>query len=329
MDFIVTCTSGMEVGFLRGYKSIDLVLGGTEDFAIEMADDVFRATDYRIGYMFFCPGTDVGGILERVDTSTKTNVCTWKGWTWRGILAQKVIKPDSGADYKVVSGDVNAVMAEIIGTSCGSLISASSETSGFTVTNYQFDRYCTMLAGFEKMLKSVGAKLQIRVQEGAAGQPVSVKISTVAVADYSESVELSQDNKLDFSTQNNAMGVNHLICLGKGDLAARTVVHLYVQSDGTIGTTRYYTGLSEREAIYDYSSADDASVLTSKGREQLASLRSYKKIEMSIYDLTADLGDIVGGRDRITGMTLAQPVTQKIIKVDASGSANTDYKVGG
>lgn len=311
------------------FESIDIDIGDTNDFEIVFADITYQLLNYRMGYLFFAPGTELGGILERLDTSTKSSTCTYKGWTWRGLLAQKVIEPPSGSAYRTVSGDANNIINTLIGSSLGPLVMASTEISGFTLTNYAFDRYCTLLDGLTKMLLSVGARLKIEVREGAAGSAISVVISAVPIIDYSSEIELSQDNKLDFSTQDSRMGTTHLICLGKGELTERTVVHLYVQADGSIGTTQYYTGLADRVAIYDYSSADNAAVLIQKGSEKLSALCSYKKMSMAINSIDAEIGDIVGGRDRITGMSMAQPITGKIIKVDDTGAVDIQYKLEG
>lgn len=329
MDFVVACTSGAEIGFLTGFESIDIDIGDTNDFEVVFPDTVYKTLDYRKGYLFFAPGTELGGIFERLDTSTKSGTCTYKGWTWRGLLAQKVIEPPSGSAYRTVSGDANAIIAALIGTNLGPLVTASTAVSGFTISNYAFDRYCTLLDGFAKMLRSVGARLKIEAKEGAAGSAIGIVVSAVPIVDYSAEIELSQDNKLDFSTQDSHMGTTHLICLGKGELTERAVVHLYVQADGSIGTTQHYTGLADRVAIYDYSSADNSAVLLQKGAEKLTSLCSYKKMSMVINSIDAEIGDIVGGRDRITGMSMAQPITGKIIKVDDTGAVDIQYKLEG
>ena len=68
-----------------------------------------------------------------------------KGITWRGRLQYKVIEPPAGSDYKTVSGELNQVMKTLIEPEFDGLFRVSSEDTGISVKNFQFDRYCTCL----------------------------------------------------------------------------------------------------------------------------------------------------------------------------------------
>lgn len=106
------------------------------------------------------------------------------------------------------------------------------------------------------------------------------------------------------------------------------MLHLYVQEDGIIGKRRFYKGLQERTAIYELNSEDDPAKLEEDGREKLKELQNYKKIEMAIDDIDVEIGDIVGGRERITGIYLKKPVIRKILNLE-NGNITIDYKVQG
>ena len=69
--------------------------------------------------------------------------------------------------------------------------------------------------------------------------------------DYSAQIEYSSDMNANYSMVINKMGVNHLICLGSGELRNRTVVHLYVDGNGNISQTQTFTGLEERAEVLD------------------------------------------------------------------------------
>ena len=99
-------------------------------------------------------------------------------------------------------------------------------------------------------------------------------------------------------------GVNHLVCLGKGEGVERTVIDLYVQQDGTIGSAPYFTGIKEVTEVYEDTSAEDAAALQEKGIEKLTELMNYTLFEMDVQtlDLDVDIGDIIGGRDYDTGL---------------------------
>ena len=148
--------------------------------------------------------------------------------------------------------------------------------------------------------------------QGDAGEPFKLLVKAVKIKNYSEDVEYNGDNQVGVSVRDFRAGINHLICLGKGELSARTVVHLYVQLDGSIGKKRYYTGTDERTAVYDYSSAENAEVLETEGKKRLKELMNYKSATANTSKTDLAIGDIVSARDRDTGVSLSRPVVNKI-----------------
>ena len=66
------------------------------------------------GNMVYIPDTEFGGIIGKVLTSTTLDYVELKGYTWRGRLEQKIISPPAGSDYKIVSGELNAVLKSLI-----------------------------------------------------------------------------------------------------------------------------------------------------------------------------------------------------------------------
>ena len=316
MELIYADTIGVEIGFLTDF-SLDLDIGDTNDFEIAMIANE-KVMDF--GWKIYANSTEYGGIISKIDVDTAPNKIAYSGQTWRGILSNYIISPPSGDDYKIVSGNVSTIISGLISDfGIGSLYSVAD--SEIAVTNYQFDRYCTLLSGVEKMLKSVGYRLNIGCQNGA------VTLTPTPIHDYSDELEYSQDSNINFRIQDNRNGVNHLICLGQGDLKDRQVINLYLQSNGTIGTIQYYTGLAEHADVFDFPSVESLDELEKFGRERFAILLNNQKFEMSIGEINVELGDIVGGRERITGIYMKKPITQKIIKGDAY-SLKISYKVG-
>ena len=305
MDMIYSKPNGEEVGFLTDY-TLDLEVGGNNDFQID-TPSTSQLLDF--GYLVYINGTEYGGIVSKKVVDTKSKKISYSGQTWRGLLSNYIIKPDSGQDYKTVSGTASSIISSLISAfGIGSRYSVITN-SNIMLSNYQFDRYCTLLDGIDKMLKSVNARLNIVCTNGA------VTLEPVPIHDYSAELEYSQDSDINFKITDNRDGVNHLVCLGKGDLKDRQVVDLYVQQNGSIGTTQYYTGLAERAQVYDYSSVESLDELTKSGREKLAELQNNQKLEMSIGEINVELGDIVGGRERITGIVMAKPISKKIVKI--------------
>lgn len=114
--------------------------------------------------LIYIMGTEYGGIIGEVLTDTTLDYVELKGLTWRGRLAKKIIQPPAGSDYKTVSGELHTVMKSLIEPEFDGLFVVSQENTGVTVSNYKFDRYCTLLDGLTKMLKSKGYRLELTFQ---------------------------------------------------------------------------------------------------------------------------------------------------------------------
>jgi hypothetical protein len=244
-------------------------------------------------------------------------------------MRKKVIEPPSGQDYKIISGELNACIASIVGNSFGTLFVVSSENTGVNVTNFQFDRYCTMHDGLMELLKTKGYRLDIAYKQTQAGGYVSV--SAVQVKDYSEEIEMSSDGRMNFKACDNRRGTNHLICLGKGDLKDRTVVHLYADANGNISQTKHYSGVEEFTEVYDSNNSEQADLIKN-GTKKLKDIMNSKSFNASAGDALEDsdiaLGDIISGRDYITGQQVSKPIAKKILRVTA-GKATVEYELEG
>lgn len=307
---------------------IDIAIGEGNDYEIKIPRDKWRP-EYTFGNVFYVKDTEYGGIIGEVDTSTAEDTISLLGRTWRGMLDKKIIRPPAGQDYRKVSGELNTVLGDLITEQFGDYFVVSQDDTGVSLTNYQFDRYCTLLTGVTKMLQSVGCRLRITYKQQECGQPGYVELSAVPVVDYSEQIELSQDSQLNFAFKNCRNGVNHLICLGKGELQERQVIDLYVQENGSIGKEPYYTGIREIAATYEDTSSE-TDELEEKGREKLLELMNSTSFEMDVESLGVDVevGDIIGGRDYLTGMYAKKPIVKKIYRVE-DGKTSLEYGIKG
>lgn len=308
---------------------IDIAIGSDEnDYEVKIRRDRWDER-YAYGNIFYIKNTEFGGIIGRKKANTAEDTISLYGRTWRGKLDKKIIRPPDGQDYRKVSGELNTVLNTLVTEQFNDYFVVSQNDTGETVTNYQFDRYCTLLAGIVKMLKSVGHRLQIKYIQQERGQPGYVELSAVPIVDYSERIELSQDSRLNFVFDETKNGVNHLICLGKGELQDRQVIDLYVGQDGSIGTTQHYTGIQEVTETYEDTSSE-SDELEEKGREKLQELMNSTSFSMDVDTLgmEVEIGDIIGGRDYTTGMYAAKPIAKKIYKV-SGGTASLEYEIEG
>lgn len=219
-------------------------------------------------------------------------------------------------------------MKSLIEPEFDGLFVVSQENTGVTVSNYKFDRYCTLLDGLTKMLKSKGYRLELTFQR-EENEPGYLYIEAVQIVDYSDQIELSQDCQLNYTMDDKRDGVNHLIVTGKGELQDRNVLHLYVQEDGSLGKTQYYTGLQEIMEVYENTSTE-TDELEEASIEKLQELMNKKTFKMDVAALGIDvnIGDIVGGRDYLTGMYMAKPVENIVYELIDDVESKT-YKLEG
>ena len=331
MDLIRTNVDGREEGYVM-QANVDFEIGESDD-AINDFEVEFKRQDWtgeiKDGCQIFSPGTEFGGIVKEIGTATSAGTITVKGYTWRGMMVKKIIEPPTGQDYKVVSGELHTVMKSLIEPELDGLFVVSQENTGATVTGFQFDRYCSLHAGLVKMLKSVGYKLSIKYQQGEVSEPGYVEVKAVPIIDYSREYEFSNDNNMNFTSDENHRGVNHLICLGKGELKDRIVLHLYVDQNNNVGKSQYYVGEEEIAEVYD-SSGSELSDLEKNGIEKLEGLKNRSEYKMTLESLEGeiDIGDIVGGRDYLTGMSMQKPIGRKIWTI-AEGKEKIEYKLEG
>lgn len=323
---ISATAAGKEKGFLDG-TTLDLDVGDTNDFLLKVRQDMWKKERLWYDFQIYIPNTEYGGLIEDLEVLTKEKTICFYGHTWRGLLTRKIVEPPAGEDYLILNGELNVLVGQLVGNRFGSLFTVDSIDSGVTVSNWRVNRYVTLYDAIIKLLDAHGFRLNIAYHQGVGNGYGAVHLSAVPVVDWSEQLEYSKDSRLHFRIRDSRKGINHLICLGAGELKERKVLHLYAQENGTVGEAPYYTGLQERTAVYD-STEEDMERLRTMGTDKLKELRNYKKIEMVIDDMNLEIGDIVGGMERITGTHLKQPVVRKILNI-SNGRVSIDYKIKG
>lgn len=273
------------------------------------------------GGRLYIPQTEYGGLYKKTEVVSKYGTVAAGGYTWRGMMHRKVIEPLSGEDYAVDSGELNDIIGSRVSTAFPNLMVGSNASTEVTVS-YQHKRYCTLYDGLKDMLASVGYRLRLAYDQEQA----KVVVDAAPIVDYSSEIEYSSDMNAHYKMTLDYMGINHLICLGAGELRNRVVIHLYVDRNGVISTTQSLFDEDEVVGIYDHKGAEYDELMKS-GIEQLE--RDINRSKFSI-DLDAvkevAIGDIVGSRDYTTGYTVKAPITTKVVKF-REGVEKTEYKL--
>jgi len=319
MDLIYMNENREDVGVMQDY-TFDLAYGFDEnnfELKTNTGNHVCRA-----GYILYIEGTEYGGIIDRMRVKTSNDELVYSGRTWHGILQSKILQPDDGEDYLTLTGDVNEVLSELIERmGLKAMFTAKKTPSGITIKNYQLDRYITGYDGIKKMLTSIGAKLKMNFQDGL------VMLYAEALVDYSKDDEFDS-SQIDFDVEKNYKPVNHVICLGRGELKDRTVLHLYADAEGKISHTQSQFGIDEIVEKYENINVESIEELEKGGEETLKEAWNTDALQVN-FDSTKmyDIGDIVGARENTTGIFMAKPIIKKIVTIK-NDLVTVSHKVG-
>lgn len=317
VELIITGRNGIDRESIADYK-LDAAWGADEnDFELT----VDRLIDAG-SYVYF-DGSECGGIVDALKDNLKRgeSTLTYSGRTWHGMLADKILEPDKGKDYLTVSGTASSVIGSLISrVGLDAVFDAvDSPTAGAqTIKSYQFDRYTDCYTGLRKMCAASGLKLRLAYASG------KVRVWAEPAAHYGDSID---SDLIDFDATRTWRKPNHLIGLGKGDLAARVVVHWYADAKGTVSQTQSLRGVDEITQVYDYSNAETAE-LNTKTKEKLQDLQSEGDVRVTVRDdanVVFDVGDTVTARDNLTGITVNASIVKKIVKV-SGGVMSVDYE---
>lgn len=321
-QLIYTDANRIDQGVLSNV-TLDLEYGGDESDqanTFEVSIDRNSKIHLEDKALVYIEGTEYGGKITGIGTNTGEDVITYKGMTWHGLLNAHVLGPDSGKDYLVLSGEAHTVIRSLIERmNLQDIFTAPMTSSGINI-NYQV-RYEYGYFAILAMLTASSAKLKMTYDNGM------VVLSAEAIEDYSETNELDT-TQIELEIDKDYLPVNHLVCLGEGELKNRIVLHFYADANGNVSTTQSLFGADENTLIYDYTNAD-SNELSEKGQEKLKELQNCDTVKVDIPEgRVLDIGDLVGAIDPITGIYVATEVTYKTVTISSNGLVSIAYKVG-
>jgi len=320
VELIYTDRALNDVG-LVDHMSADFAWGSDEnDFEVELS-----ATSGvpPVRGVVYDPTGRVGGVV-RGHSVGSDGTLTVTGRTWTGMLGERVLCPPSGSAYFTASGDASEVAEALIAQLGLSSLFSVEGTTGVEVS-HTFDgtrddaqqdagRYMGGWAAMWQLVWEHGLSLDARWDP----EQRRVALSLTERADRTDDESVAAlDGQVTWET---STPVNHLVCLGQGEGASRTVVHLYADADGNVSTTQTLTGLDEVAEVYDDSSASTAAELRSHGESRL---RNYfaeaGEVGVSINEGAGyALGDLIGGMDERTGTEAEAVVSKKIVTLDGA-----------
>lgn len=302
--------------------TLDWASGTDEnDFEMTIADPTPAPVR---GWWWWIDGTEIGGRIDDMRTTVTSGASevTWLGRTWTGLLASKIIRPDSGQDYLTVSGRLPDVVKSLVRRiGLDSVLTVDSDDQS-TVTNWVFKdpRYVDAYTGLRNLLASCGRRLDI----DARNNRILLGITPV------ETIGNTVDSDLvDFKAETKHRTVNHLIGLGEQDLKNRYVSEWYADSRGNVSRKQTLTGVEEVAEIYDYSAAEQQT-LDDSTMKRLQELQTGGTVDVTLAESIGErlkVDDIVTASDHNTGLTVTAKITKRIIKI-SDGIMTTSCEVG-
>ncbi len=320
-DLTYTDAQRRDLGVARAYElSMDYGPGASNSFALSFPLAARPAIEPRS--LVYVEGTEFGGIVDRIGVETKDprrRKAVYRGRTWHGMLAGKVISPDPGQSHYRMAGEANAaLLAAVHRIGLADVFTAASNASGIVLDHRIRNEYA--YDGILAALRASGAKLKI------AWDGARAVLSAEPIRDWSARDELDTD-RLGIDLDKSYRPVNHLVCLGAGEMEDRVTVHLYADEAGNVSGVQTLFGADEVARIYDYSNADEAE-LREKGTEKLRECQNDSTCDADVAEGSDyDVGDILGAYDVDTGLFVSAPIVSKSVTVDRKGS-RTSYAVG-
>ena len=340
MDLIYMNPEMVDLGVLQDFE-MDLAFGANENNFECRIPSGMHCCD--AGYYLYIEGTEYGGTVDTIEVVSETSEVIYYGRTWHGIIGSKVIMPLQNGEasttdvtikekdangtslvdrYLVISGKANACIQFIVNRLGLSSLFKASVADSVDIENFQFDRFTDGYSGLVKMLNSVGMRLHVEYQDQM------VLLSAQKQYDYATDEEFDPD-LINMQLKKKIQSVNHLVCLGSGELENRMVIHLYADEHGEISQTQSQFGLQEYTVVYDYSSVESEEELLKQGIEQLKSLWVPDEMVIKLDDASDfyHVGDKVGATDNATGLSATATIRKKIVTIN-NGLISISYEVG-
>lgn len=318
MDIICADRTLTEQGTLFNDYTLDFDTTDSMDYRLTVPQNQYSLI--HASSFVYIPNTEYGGIIDTVTHNTGDNTLIVYGRNFRGILNSKIVTPSKNSDYVILTGGLADVLTDVLGDiELDALFKIDPGINWLTVTKYQVPRYCTFLYLLQLLAQKFGLHLRLTWSKSMH----KVVISFTHGKDWTSTQLYSQ---LDMQTSVVRNRVNHLICLGKGELKNRVRVDLYANSTGEISRKQSLFGVAEYVDIYDYPNAQNTDDLIANGAQRFQELLNVAQLELEVKDSGYAVGDIVGGYDELFGLKTKATITNIVVTVDGN-SITYNYTV--
>lgn len=309
-------------------KDVGMLVPASADFAWGASENSFSISLYgedipERGALIYVEGSDIGGIVTGYESRSNSKTVNILGVTWTGVIAQKLLQPDNGQAYFTVSGDVRDCVDTLIHRfQLASLFVVDSAKTGVTVnhtfsgrrkdqTQQDAGRYMSGWAALWQLLSEHDCKVRMWFD----GEQKRVVLKVLKARDFTDDESLLENSAVVKVT--NERPINHLVCLGSGEMEQRSRADVYLDKNGNASRTQYFTGINEVIGTYE-DTQHAGEELYRSGLAKIQNLMSESQAVsvMAASDTTKfDLGDVVGNTDLISGVQARAIVSKKIAKL--------------
>lgn len=308
MDIILANKTLAEQGVIYTDYSLDFDTTNTMDYKLTATRAIYDKISTAT-YLYI-PGTEYGGIIDSIAHNTSDDSVVVSGRSFRGLLNSKIITPDSGQDYKIVNGNLAEILDGILAdTNLDYLYMIDPNLTWITLNSYQIARYCSVLY----LLNTLEGKTGLNLYLAWSAKYHKVIITYRQPTDWTSKSLYVQ---ADITTTKTSHKVNHLICLGSGELKDRMRVDLYADTQGRISTSQSIIGADEYTQVYDYPNTKDVDDLKTSGTAKLKELIADTPLEVEVKDGAYAVGDIVGGYDDLMQIKTRATISNVVVNVE-------------
>lgn len=328
MELIYTNPNYKELGILK-QPTLDLEIGkydvATNDFELSLDMELWDSS-FTYGSLFYCEGTEYGGIVKRIKVDTASDKITFKGYTFRGLLQKEYVQPPNPTEnaYLVLNCGANEALNTMIDERFDDLFIVDDIQDVSIKVDYSV-RDINLLEACEKVLNTGGARLSITHKEDGR-----VHLKANLVKDLSDKIQYDKNYQLNMVVETADEQYNHVLALGQGELTERLRINLYknVLGEWTEDESQaYYRGINRKTYKYDDTSSETRDALLENVMKKIKELETSDSLEIAFDSDNAELFDIVGAKEDITGINFKQPIQQKILKI-SNENVDISYGVG-
>ncbi|MBP3414741.1 MAG: hypothetical protein J6L81_06070, partial [Clostridia bacterium] len=155
-----------------------------------------------------------------------------------------------------------------------------------------------------------------------------VNLSVRRTGDLSKVIELSDEYDASVISQKRRGEYNHIVALGRGEMADRDIVEMWMLDDGTVTENALLDIPDEHELstyIYSYSAVETIGELRAAAKKKLLEFSPAGTMEITLSgdDTSLELMDRVAVRDCVTGLESILRVEEKRLHIDSGGKRIT------